>query len=307
MNYLDSLDLVNNYNSLLDEEYLIDNSLKNYLLNSWETNLSNKFLISRDINKKKGIYLVVFNVLKMKKENVIIYNYIKYNDVFINCLCAYLLIEQHSSLRFNDNNLGNNYFFVLDKDIINLYEISSLNFLEKYSYKYDIKLKNLYENNNKLPPLSIVDLFKEIENGKLLIKNNKEISNIINSIIKIKNLKDISNSTSNLELDNLNSILKNNFHYKKTYNLLNKFIFVVSDLENLKDEIKNLGHNSINAGPNKYRGSINSMNHILINIDRDFRNSMYRHNLKFNEIKERITKDKFSFANIHINMGNIRW
>jgi hypothetical protein len=257
--------------------------------------------MDRRINKNKGIYLVLFNVIRSNKEDIIIYNYIKYNEIFLNCLCAFLMVEQHSSLRFFDHNFGNNYFFILDKDLsYNNNNNISLNYISDYSYKYNEKLKKLYNESNLLPPLSLIDFFKEIIDGQLIIKNKSEISILISSIIKKKSLKNIFECISDLEQQKIKFI---NYNYKSIYNLINKFVFVVSDLETLKSYLKKLGHNSINEGPQAYRGSINSMNHILITLDRNFRNSMYKHNKKFNN---KISKDKFSFSNIHINIGNVR-
>jgi hypothetical protein len=103
--------------------------------------------------------------------------------------------------------------------------------------------------------------------GKLIIKNKLEISNIISNVIKKKNFKDIFKYISNLEPEKIKFIVRSNYNYYNIYNFINKFIFVVSDLESLKDNLKKLGHKSINEGPQKYKGSINSMNHILIILD----------------------------------------
>lgn len=93
----------------------------------------------------------------------------------------------------------------------------------------------------------------------------------------------------------------------EAFNLLSRFIFVVSDLNDLILTIKKQDQRlkSVNAGSQKFRGSTSYINNILCLLDNDFRDSMYNHNLKFFG-KNSLSKSKFSYKNIHVNLGYAR-
>lgn len=86
---------------------------------------------------------------------------------------------------------------------------------------------------------------------------------------------------------------------------------VVIDLDGLTKAILDRGFN-INKGVKKWRGQINSMNALLNCFDIDYRNSLFNHN-QFHvrngsvDWKDALNKSKFSYRNIHMNLGNIRW
>jgi hypothetical protein len=63
----------------------------------------------------------------------------------------------------------------------------------------------------------------------------------------------------------------------------------------------------INAGPQKWRGQVSSINNKLLCLDVDFRNSLYNHSVYHSALNKPIPKDRFSFKNIHMNLGNVRW
>ena len=119
-----------------------------------------------------------------------------------------------------------------------------------------------------------------------------------------------------------NSICSDKFTNKKIFfnsdvkltNPFNKLLFVVQDKEALLKNISDKGY-IISQGPKQWRGQINSMNSFLNYLDTDYRKSLYNHstlhyskgNLDKSWKDETLTKEHFTFRNIHQNLGNIRW
>jgi hypothetical protein len=97
-------------------------------------------------------------------------------------------------------------------------------------------------------------------------------------------------------------------------NPFNKLLFVVQNKEALLKNISDKGY-IISEGPKAWRGQINSINSFLNYLDTDYRKSLYSHSIlhysKGNLDKswkgETLTKEHFTFRNIHQNLGNIRW
>lgn len=88
-------------------------------------------------------------------------------------------------------------------------------------------------------------------------------------------------------------------------NLVSRSFFLVSDLKGLVNQIEKLEF-KVNQGPQSKRGQSSSINNTIHCFDLDFRNSMLRHNKYFhknNQGIEVIYSDKFSYSNIHINLG----
>jgi hypothetical protein len=97
-------------------------------------------------------------------------------------------------------------------------------------------------------------------------------------------------------------------------NPFNKLLFVSQDKEALIKNISDKGY-IISQGPQQWRGQINSINSFLNYLDTDYRKSLYNHsklhydkgNLDNSWKDETLTKEHFTFRNIHQNLGNIRW
>ena len=94
-------------------------------------------------------------------------------------------------------------------------------------------------------------------------------------------------------------------------NIINGCVFVVSDMVKFIKSIKDLGYN-INAGPQSQRGRVSNMNNSLSQLDFEYRKSLYNHNnyhINVGNIDKRhlIDRDRFSFKNIHMNIGSVRW
>lgn len=65
--------------------------------------------------------------------------------------------------------------------------------------------------------------------------------------------------------------------YKGIYNPLSRFVFIVSDLGVLLDNLRNLKFEGVNAGSQKFRGNVSYIGYINTSLDQDFRHSLYRH------------------------------
>jgi hypothetical protein len=97
-------------------------------------------------------------------------------------------------------------------------------------------------------------------------------------------------------------------------NPFNKLLFVVQDKETLLKNISDKGY-IVNQGPQQWRGQINSINSFLNYLDVDYRKSLYNHsqlhyskgNIDKSWKGELLTKEHFTFRNIHQRMGNIKW
>jgi len=97
-------------------------------------------------------------------------------------------------------------------------------------------------------------------------------------------------------------------------NPFNRTLFVVQNIDVLLKNIFDKGY-TISQGPKPWRGQINSINSFLNYLDTDYRKSLYNHSMlhysKGNIDKswkdETLTKEHFTFRNIHQNLGNIKW
>ena len=185
---------------------------------------------------------------------------------------------------------GINLKFNLEQDNLNLKSIMS--------EKYILDLKNLVELSSSLIYAG------NYENMTCLLdnsfnKNYYEYSKIIYNTIcsdKFTNKKVFFN-------DNV-----------KLTNPFNKLLFVVKDKETLLKNISDKGYN-INQGSQQWRGQINSISSFLNYLDTDYRKSLYNHsklhytkgNIDKSWNDEILTKEHFTFRNIHQNMGNVKW
>ena len=111
-------------------------------------------------------------------------------------------------------------------------------------------------------------------------------------------------------VDGFDKLVKDVDYNIEPFNIINGCCFVVRDMENFIEPVKNKGYN-INAGPQAYRGRVNSINNFLSILDMEYRKSLYNHNnyhtLRVNVyIGLKLSKDKFSFNNIHMNIGGVR-
>ena len=91
-------------------------------------------------------------------------------------------------------------------------------------------------------------------------------------------------------------------------NLLEHSLYVVSELKSFLSSVEKRGY-VINQGPQKLRGQLSGIRNKLFCLDIDFRKSLYKHNQYHFKLNGRpnISKDKFSFNNIHMNLSDLTW
>jgi len=96
------------------------------------------------------------------------------------------------------------------------------------------------------------------------------------------------------------------------YNLWSRAAFITEDLDSLINLFKKSVDSGVNEGPQAWRGQSDSLSNAIQAIDSDFRKSINRHNQHHvnmgNIPRNRLIKrSKFSYQNIHLNIGNVRW
>lgn len=118
---------------------------------------------------------------------------------------------------------------------------------------------------------------------------------------------------------------------QESLNILNSSVFIVKDINLLLDNVKKIGYSDIDQGPQPWRGQINSMCHFLLAIDTHYRNSLYEHYTHHMEQEQAhhsddlrmglhadrdymmpgydylLPRSKFSFRNILMNIGSVKW
>lgn len=164
--------------------------------------------------------------------------------------------------------------------------------------KYKLDLKDLVEFSYNLTYISNYEKMAYLLDNSFN-KNYYEYSKIIyNNICPNK-------FTNNKIVFNSNVKLTNPF---------NRMLFVAQDKETLLKNISDKGY-TISQGPQQWRGQINSINSFLNALDVNYRSSLYNHsklhyskgNLDSSWKDETLTKEHFTFRNIHQNIGNVKW
>lgn len=104
--------------------------------------------------------------------------------------------------------------------------------------------------------------------------------------------------------------IKDSLTYKDLY-ILKSCLFVVKNLDELIKNLTELGYD-VNRGPKSQRAYLNSMNNFLSILDIDFRNYLYIQQLNclnngFLPKYAYLSRSRFSFKNIHMCIGNVRY
>lgn len=274
-----------------------------------ELSVSNPDIVNSN-NKKnkeqKGIYLVMFRVLNLKTK-VLVYNYVYYPNFFLETLVVYLSSRCSTRPSIVMREWGE-YTCILDHNMGGLTaELGKLD-LNRYNRQLNEILSVLGENPfwatnwesifriiNKLTYLADYNLmFKLID-----LANNKDYKGFAKEILNpIKNYDKLFNSLKDLEVE-------------KPFNIINGCVFVVNDLNLFINNLTDKGL-LVNCGPQAQRGQVNSITNFLTCIDQDFRRVLYNHNnyhVRVGNIDKNyiLTRDKFSFKNIHINIGRVHY
>lgn len=314
-NFIDtfeSIEVTDDSNCLDKNNYLIYYDLHNLLINGY------KLKRDRTTHKEEhGVYITVFKSIKIEGRDVLIYKYVKYPYIFYNCLYRYFLQESSSLVISGDNTVGTDFLFVIENLLFTQDYLDSQ--VKKISEDFKLKTFKLKTLNSRgIFPRNYVDMFKILLKGCPVLLNREGISKFVELSLK-RNIVDIAegivhlygfypedNATEGLE------ILKRKFDNAKNYNLLGRTVFVTDDLDSLIKQLEGSLNEKVNQGPQKWRGQTDSLSHVINSIDNDFRKSMNRHNqfhvnngtIPRNSL---IGRSKFSYQNIHLNIGNVRW
>lgn len=297
----------NKKNYLNKSEYLISKQLHDCLNNEKLTNGS------PIISKRPSIYVVAVRLLN-KADKTSVYNYIYYDPIFLDTFLNYLFSKNICSNRFNE---WGDTLFVLDSTVFNKkytkFELSDDNYSRYFFTNREdllVAISNIdhyYVNN------AIYKLISIINRINFISKDSSELAHIIDLSIKKDIIEYIHFIIDPLYKNKYKSDLNlDQWTYDPNeINIINSCLYVVNDINDLKNKLTNKGY-LINEGLQRWRGQINSMSGILSTMDMDYRNSLYNHNeyhVKLGEVDRDfyLPKSKFSFRNIHMNLGNVKW
>ena len=88
--------------------------------------------------------------------------------------------------------------------------------------------------------------------------------------------------------------------------MFNGSVFLVNDLNAFISNIKENNY-TISGGPKSDRAEINSLSSFIVQKDKQYRDSLYKHNVYHTTVDSnlrdfRFSRDKFSYKNIHKNI-----
>lgn len=295
-----------NKNILSRMQYLISEKLHTSLMNE---HLEGE---SRSMSKDKlGIYLVVFRVLNNGKKDVL-YNYIYYPNIFTETYLNFLVGKNVASIRYSE---WGDLLVIINQDIFDNLPNKDVRVFDN-SWKYSVNDTKFVENllTNPFPyyrgsnTLEVINILKRLN---YLTVDYKEMSQLLTYTIEKNYYKFAYNLINDSDLEvykNRISIEDNDLNV----NLINSVMFVVRDINSFISSLKTNTNYTFNEGNQQWRGQVNSMNALLNSMDHDYRNSLYNHNqyhVKSGtlDMGYKLDKSKFSFRNIHMNLGNIRW
>lgn len=285
-------------NNLTLGNYIIDEAL-HFSLESGELRNSENSL---KINK---FYLVMIRVLN-KDSKVLVYNYISYPYIFYNTFLVFIAIRNKFSGVNNHVHKQAGDFLSIFEDRLNISDVK-----DKLSLSKDtMNIENIIGNIDGYPyTLTNVEVFKLI--NRLILQVNVDNMSHLTSLALDKEYKVFVKEVLST-LDDYGSLVKDldNECNIKPLSIINGCLFVVEDIKKFVESIRKYNYN-INTGPQALRGQVNSINNSLSILDWEYRKSLYNHN-SYHVIKgnlysgHKLSRDKFSFNNIHMNIGGVR-
>jgi hypothetical protein len=286
-------------NNLTLGRYIIDEAL-HFSLESGELRNSENLL---NINK---FYLVMIRVLN-KDSKVLVYNYISYPYIFYYTFLAFIATRNKYGGINNHVHRQAGDFLSIFEDRLNIGDVK-----DKLSLSKDtMNIENIIGNIHRYPyTLTNVEVFKLI--NRLILLVNVDNMSYLTSLALDKEYKVFVKEVLST-LDDYRSLVKDldNEVNIKPLSIINGCLFVVEDIKKLVESIRKYNYN-INTGPQPLRGQVNSINNSLSILDMEYRKSLYNHN-NYHVIKGnlysglKLNRDKFSFNNIHMNLGGIKW
>lgn len=299
------------YNLLPTNKYCIERELQEAL---------NLETLGDTQSKNDVFYLVVIRVLNNERKDLV-YSYIRYNKLFIKPLLMFLISRTQPA---PDNTYREPGYFltVLDERLYdeNLYD-------EKPNYKSNnpkdpLRLVSDYSDmrdylvnlDQKLPQIDTITSVLQIIYRLFYITNNDSIFEILDYAVNRNDLLFIYKILYEIPCIKglafkLNNIKKEEF---ECHSLINGCCFIVKNKDEfIKRIAQNDNYKNINTGQQKHRGELNSCYNFLSLIDEDFRQNLFSHNLyhsrnKLHPYLVKLGGRKFTFQNIHMNLGNVR-
>lgn len=245
-----------------------------------------------------GVWLARFRIVYDKNIPKLSINFIFYSDLFIDPLLVYLIGRHKFKESIPYNEWGSFYTFI-DK---------SLGKDKKGLIKDLVDLPNNYNE--------YLHLDKDI-------RFYSDINYFLKKYIYIKDVDDIIIllllAFKKYNISFINKLSEDYLYPDKLKetgiqkaNLLNDCLFVIKDINNFINTINKEYSNVTNQGVKKWRGLFNSMDSFLGSLDLDFRLNLQKYNIyHINKgtihPKLEIPKDKFTYKNIHMNLGISRW
>ena len=290
-NYNNNLNIGNTCGYLDLDNYIISNELhrslqQETLVDSWE---SGEF------------YMVMIKVLN-KDSKSLVYNYISYSTLF-NYTFLHYFATRSLYLR-NIYREPSSLLTLYDTDITPGYNPDDkLHFFKELGYLKDIDFsKNTYRYDK-----SNEGVFRFI--NKLSLTITVDYMPVLVDLAMNKNYKDFSKQVLNTIKGH--ELFIENVSNTQSINVIDCCLFAVKNLDQFVEGINKLGYN-INTGPQKLRGHVNSIQNSLCMLDAEYRKSLYthhRHHVAIGNVDSsyRLNKDKFSFKNIHSNLGGVKW
>lgn len=290
-------------NFLSQKKYIISNdlhySLESGILYKDETQVGGTLGVA-DTNK---FYVLMIKVLN-KDSRSLVYNYISYPYEFYYTFMWFLCyrskiagnsyVEPGQFLSIIDKSLGDNpvegKFKDGCEDLINLND--HVIDLDRYRITY-------------------IEVFRLI-NKLVMHADICTMSQLVDIALK-KDYKSFAWKIlgSSLNNYNKNKVFSINRDIERL-SIINGCVFIVKDLEKFILSVRDNNYN-LNAGPQPLRGQVNSINNFLSMLDMEYRKSLYNHNNYHSNsgysgaYTLKLSRDKFSFNNIHMNIGGVRW
>lgn len=282
--------MLKNVNFLNKTVYLFSTELCEALLNERFSNKENNYKDKYSDNT----YLIFIRSLN-KENKQLVYSYITYNKSFLPALTHYF---------FTRPNYNSLYFSQWGKYFVIAYTTDPDSLKEKLIC-YEEKVEDIFQRSLKYGNDSNVFGFI---NGLTCFTDYENISLLIDLAIKksyYEYFKVIFSNTTSYEtfLNNFNKNL-----YGLNINLLDHSLYIVHNLKPFLSSIRDKGY-GINEGPQKWRGRVSALYNKLSCIDIDYRKSLFNHNQYHHQMSSypSIPREKFSFNNIHMNLGDVKW
>ena len=280
------------------EVYMISDDLHASLANERIICSDDKSTPHTELDK---FYVVMIRVLN-KESRSLVYNYISYSSFFWHTY-GYNIYNRNGLLGFAYKEPGSLLTMFESSLESNMYENKLL--MTPQMSKMDAALVALSSDKSYITQnIAIFTFLKRI----CFVSDINRMAFLV-SLILDKNYKDLIKETLN-SLNCYDKLIEA-YNEEETINLINNSLFVVKDLNKFVLAIKNYNYN-INTGPQQHRGHINSINSSLSMLDSEYRNNLYLHH-KYHVVNSYINtnfilnREKFSFRNIHSNLGGVKW